>query len=116
MINKRRNSNRIPDYDYSQSGYYFVTICTKDKIELFGYVNKDIVNLNVLGIIIEKWITKLPYKYKNIKIDNYVIMPNHIHFILHIDNKLTYSYVGVGLSDPNKGEKTSPLPTLGNII
>ncbi len=85
----KRKSIRLKDYDYSQSGAYFVTICAHNRECLFG----EIVGATLCGrpnnpdLLIEKWLLELENKYKIIKIIKYIIMPNHIHFILIIDNK-----------------------------
>lgn len=78
-----RHSIRIPDYDYSQAGMYFITICTKDKEYIFGdVVNKKMV-LSYKGIIAEKMLMKVERLHKDlIYIVEYIIMPNHIHFIV----------------------------------
>ena len=73
-----RKSPRIPYYDYGRPNYYFITICTHNKICYFG--NCD--TLNELGQIAEKCILCIPECYPNVTVDNYVIMPNHVHAIL----------------------------------
>ena len=79
-----RKSIRLKDYDYSSNGYYFVTICVQNKEKLFG----EIVGTTLCGRpnnpdkIITKWLLELENKFNDIKIDEYIIMPNHIHFII----------------------------------
>lgn len=79
-----RKSIRLKNYDYSSNGYYFVTICTQKREKLFG----EIVGATLCGRpnnpdkIITKWLLELENKFKGIKIDEYVVMPNHIHFII----------------------------------
>lgn len=84
----KRKQIRIKDYDYSQNGYYFVTICTKDKRRLFGeiVVGADIIRpkLSEYGEITETAIKSIPDHYPNVRVDRYVIMPDHIHMILII--------------------------------
>ena len=85
----QRKHNRLKEYDYSQKGAYFVTICTKDRAELFGTVavgatvpGRLVVELNDIGIIVD---TTILHNNKNeVIIDHYVIMPNHIHLIIVI--------------------------------
>ena len=109
-----RRSIRLQNYDYSQNGLYFITICTQNREKLFwedmdiknvdkittnvganlrvrppltDNVNlNEIIKLNNAGKMINKWIIELPNKYKNIKIDEYVIMSDHIHLIMEIMN------------------------------
>ena len=98
----KRKNIRIPGYDYSKPGYYFITICTKNRKNILSrivgvgvpddpynkYVKKQLQNcdnyqiqLTYIGTIVEKYINSINYIYKEIKIDNYVIMPNHVHMV-----------------------------------
>ncbi len=81
-------STRLPYWDYSDSGLYFVTICTKDRIEYFGKIKHEIMYLNQYGLIICQEIYKTSSIRKNVIIDEFIIMPNHIHLILKINNML----------------------------
>ncbi len=90
---KRRKSNRIAEYDYSQNGYYFVTICTKNKIEYFGKIENGKMVLNKYGEIAKKCWVDLPNHYKNCILDEWIIMSNHIHGVIVIDNP---AIVGTG--------------------
>jgi REP element-mobilizing transposase RayT len=80
----RKNSLRLQNYDYSDLGAYFVTICTQDKEYLFGKVTDDIFLPNELGSLIRKHILNFPHQSHNIELDEFVIMPNHIHAIIWI--------------------------------
>ena len=86
MYFKRKN-NRIPQYDYSNINYYFVTICTKDKKCIFGYIKDERMYQTSIGEIIEDNIIKIDTIYKNIYVDDYVVMPNHLHMIISITTK-----------------------------
>ena len=77
-----RRSIRLKEYDYSQAGMYFVTICAQDRQCLFGKIADDKMVLNDVGKMIEKWLVKLPQNFTGIKIDTYIIMPNHFHAIV----------------------------------
>ena len=81
-----RRSVRLKDYDYSQAGLYFVTICVQNKISLFGNIINGEIKLNDAGVIVEKEWLKLPQQYNNIQLHEYVIMPNHFHAIIQIIN------------------------------
>jgi REP-associated tyrosine transposase len=81
-------STRLSHWNYSNSGYYFVTICTKDRIEYFGKIEHGIICLNQYGSIICQEIYKTPLIRKNVIIDEFMVMPNHIHLILEINNTL----------------------------
>ena len=82
MVFYSRKSPRIKKYDYSTYGYYFVTVCTNNKECLFGTAEK----INDFGIIAQEDLYAIESHYKNIKIDKCVIMPNHIHAIIAIED------------------------------
>jgi len=79
-----RRSLRLPHYDYSCAGYYFVTITAQNREHLFGEIVNGEMVLNVAGLMVEKWYGKLEEKFPNVKNHEMVIMPNHIHFIIEI--------------------------------
>lgn len=87
-----RKKNRLQGYDYSKNGAYFITICAKDRAELFGKiiaVGGDVhiapnLKLSQIGEVIRNAIDKLPSIRCDIVVDKYVIMPNHLHSIVII--------------------------------
>ena len=89
----KRKHPRLKNYDYSQNGCYFVTVCVKDKKCVLGRINagRDAhippqTVLSPAGKIAEKYILNIEKVYQNILIENYVIMPNHIHLLLLFDS------------------------------
>ena len=78
----KRKLNRIPDYDYSQNGAYFITICIQDRKPILSQIEGDDAHIvpNPYGRIAEKYIRNVP------QIEKYVIMPDHIHMIIRLDN------------------------------
>ena len=81
-----RKSIRLKEYDYSQAGYYFVTICAQNKEHLFGKINDGVMILNEFGEIVNNYIQDIPTHFPNSYFDYYCIMPNHIHLIIIIDD------------------------------
>ncbi len=79
-----RRSIRLKNYDYSQTGAYFITICTKQKQCLFGDIKNGTMRLNALGAIADQCWQDIPHHFSNADLDCYGIMPNHIHGILWI--------------------------------
>ncbi len=77
-----RHSIRLTNYDYSKNGLYYITICTLGKQILFGEINDGEMKLNEFGNIAQNQLNILTENYKDIIIENFIIMPNHIHFIL----------------------------------
>lgn len=82
---KERKQVRLRDYDYSKSGYYFITICTKNRKEWFGKAGSRIMCLNEFGEIARDLWVEIPTHFKEIGIDEFSVMPNHIHGILIIE-------------------------------
>ena len=83
-MKKGRRSIRLQDYDYSQPGAYYVTICALDRKCLFGDVRGGKMALNELGeIVAESW-QWLERQYEHVEIDEWVVMPNHLHGIIVI--------------------------------
>ena len=86
-----RNQYRIPTtrlqpWDYSQDGWYYVTICTKKRLHILGTVKNQKMQLSPAGKIVQKYWKQIPEKFQNIKLETFIIMPNHLHGILLIDN------------------------------
>ena len=79
-----RRSIRLKGYDYSQAGLYFITICCQNRAHLFGHVENGEMILNDAGKMVEQEWLKLPERFKNIQLHEYVVMPNHFHAILEI--------------------------------
>lgn len=84
----KRKNTRLKEFDYSQSRYYFVTICLKDRKEFFSHIKNTDLILTEYGKILDEVWRSLP-KYYNVELDYYVIMPDHFHGILILDNTLT---------------------------
>ena len=92
-----RRSIRLPGYDYSQAGAYFITICTKDRECLFGEIlgmsdtvgagskpAQNVMRLNGNGKIVENTWNDLIHHINSIELGEFVVMPNHVHGIIHI--------------------------------
>jgi len=86
-----RKRTRLKDYDYSQAGCYFVTICVKDMLERLGIVvvgdgvlDVPCVQLFKYGEITEKHIVAINTHYSNLSVVKHVVMPNHVHMIISI--------------------------------
>jgi putative transposase len=85
---RERKRNRLKDYNYSQEGYYFVTICTKDREEWFGNIEQESVNLSRYGKIAHDFWVGIPTHFENVAIDELSVMPNHMHGILIIEGDM----------------------------
>ena len=88
-MNKYRvETTRLKNWDYTRDGRYFITICTSGRENLLGIIENGIINLNQNGRIVEQCWFDLPNHYSNLLLDAFVVMPNHIHGIMIIDNKI----------------------------
>ena len=90
----QRKCRRLKEYDYSSSGAYFITVCTQGMKHILstirvggGIHDAPEVVLSDIGKIVDGQIKIMNSLYENIKVEHYVIMPNHIHMIIEIDDK-----------------------------
>lgn len=95
MSFSRRKSPRAQRYDYSAAGTYFITICCKHMYHYFGKIEDGIMQLNKCGHICEREIQHMLTLRDTVDMDEYIIMPNHIHMLLHIAG------TGISLSKTN---------------
>ena len=77
-----RRSIRLKGYDYSQAGAYFITLCAQDRECLFGEVVDGEMRLNDAGRMIESVWNEIPLFYPGVDIDEFAVMPNHVHGIV----------------------------------
>jgi REP element-mobilizing transposase RayT len=112
----QRKQIRLTGYDYSLPGYYYVTVCTQKRKNILGKIVNGEMKLNKIGRMINQCWQKLPEKFTNVSLDEYIIMPNHLHGIVVIND------VGaplVGARSIRAGINPAPTKndeTLGEII
>ncbi len=86
----KRKTNRLEGYDYSSCGAYFVTTCVANRdVTLWADVGADIIRpkappLSQYGIIVDTAINAIPLHYKNVVVDKYCIMPDHVHIVIFV--------------------------------
>jgi len=86
-----RRNLRVPDFDYSQPGAYYVTIVTHERKQLFGQIVDGEMVLNEIGKMVkEVWIA-IPKHFPNVELGEFVIMPNHIQGIISITVGATHA-------------------------
>lgn len=81
-----RKNQRLKNYDYSSAWYYFVTFCTKGRIDYFWEIQDGEMILNEYGDMVQQSFIRTQEIRKEIDIDEYIIMPNHVHVIIIIQN------------------------------
>ncbi|TWU30933.1 Transposase IS200 like protein [Candidatus Brocadiaceae bacterium S225] len=80
-----RRSIRLKGYDYSQAGAYFVTVCVQGRRCLLGNVDDNGVVLSTIGAFVYQCLGQIPDRFETVELDEFVIMPNHVHAILIFD-------------------------------
>ena len=85
----RIRTNRLKDWDYTSEGMYFITICTKGKVRWFGEIEKGIMKYSDIGLIVKEEWSKNEEVRKNISLDAFIVMPNHIHGIIHVKERIS---------------------------
>ena len=123
-----RRSIRLKGYDYSRCGAYFVTLCAHKRAMMFGQIIDGTMELNGAGKMTDKWWQKIPEKF-NAQLDEYIIMPNHLHGIIVIVRADPYIYPAKKFQHPvgadpcvcpdktvNLKEKSEHIPIEGEHI
>jgi putative transposase len=108
-----RRSIRLKNYDYSQAGAYFITICTLNRECLLGNVIDATINLSQYGVIAEQVWHQIPYHFPSISLDAAVVMPNHFHGIIVFSEEHSSAYQPLLDTTPKNNIKK---PTLGQAI
>ena len=105
----RVESTRLKRWDYNSRGWYFVTICTQNRLPIFGRVLNQEVYLSPAGVIADTELKRLPSHYRNVEVVEHIVMPNHVHAIVMIDGKHCFSPVtNVSLTSHSEPFFTSP--------
>jgi len=104
----RRRSIRMPGYDYSRPGAYYVTVCTHGRELWFGEVVEREVRLSPAGRIVESVWQSLPQRFTGLALDSFVVMPNHIHGVL--------MFVRAQFTAPVPLNDSKQTPNLGEIV
>lgn len=127
-IHKRR-SVRLKNYDYSQEGLYFVTICCQDKEHFFGKIENGKMILNPIGKIVKQCWEEIPKHFPNVALHSFVIMPNHFQGIIEITANVGAKNLSPNINNDFQTENManwdraksisplrSPSKTLGSIV
>ena len=77
-----RRSPRAPTFDYTTPGAYFVTVVCQGRRALFGAITANDMKPSEAGAMIRRWWQELPNKFSSVRLDSFVVMPNHIHGLL----------------------------------
>ncbi|MEW5925233.1 MAG: transposase, partial [Candidatus Zixiibacteriota bacterium] len=102
---RNRHSIRLTDYDYSSEGVYFVTMCAYRNRYLFGHLIEEQIQLSEAEKIVDNEWLNIPVRFPNVFLDEYVIMPNHMHGIVIVGATLAIALSG------HERAGASPAPT-----
>ena len=103
-------SARLQSWDYGSDGIYFITVCTGDRNHFFGEITQDKMVLSHIGIIADVLWYEIKNHAKNIELGEFVVMPNHVHGILILDNPGDHHY-----SDKPRRDKACLVSTTNGI-
>jgi len=103
---KNRKVIRLKGYDYSLAGAYFVTICTYNSFCSLGHVKEGIVILSTIGKKADKFWQEISAHHGNTQLDEFIVMPNHVHGIIMISDQDT-NCRGVQLNAPTKSARNT---------
>ena len=81
---KKRKHIRLRNFDYSSQGWYFITICTKNRKHYFGEIKDGQMHLSAIGEQANLYWEEIPQHFPHIELNEFIIMPNHIHGIIGI--------------------------------
>jgi hypothetical protein len=93
----QRRSPRLKGFVYTREGAYFVTICTRNRVHLFGEIADDHIQLNELGMIATACWEEIPTHFPQVELDAAVVMPNHVHGIIVIADTPRPLYEGTNV-------------------
>lgn len=101
-----RQSIRLPNFDYSREGLFYLTICSYQNKQIFGNLHAGQIVLSEQGKIVEKHLKNFPQYYNNVQMHTYIIMPNHLHFIVEF----------LDVDACEGAMNRAPTTTLGNVV
>jgi putative transposase len=87
-ISSMKKSIRLKNYDYSSNGVYFITFCTKNRVPYFGKIIGGQMFLSEMGLIVKNFIEEIRKHFPFAELGEYIVMPDHVHFILVINKGL----------------------------
>ncbi len=109
-----RRSIRLRSYDYTKPGYYFVTLVTRQRLPFFGDVIKNEMVLSEIGRIVQDEWLKTPQIRREIVLDAFIVMPNHLHGIIIIQDDIVDAIPDVGARGTRPGLFSQPIHAAGH--
>ncbi len=119
-MNFERKKIRLDDWDYSSDGIYFITICCQNSNSFFGFIDNHKVIHSETGKIASQFWQEIPLHFAHVKIDEFVIMPNHIHGIIMLDYSIVelinVSNIESGKEKKNLNKFSQPVKNSVSVI
>jgi len=113
-----RKQLRLPEYDYRQTGVYFLTLCAKGKAPLFGKVcvgggvlDAPYVELSDMGVVVQDRLEEMDRHYEHLSMKKHIIMPNHVHLLVEVCGP---SRTPAPTQGDGNGPSRTPAPTQGD--
>jgi REP element-mobilizing transposase RayT len=101
-----RKSIRLVNWDYRNPGLYFVTICTEKRKPFLGDINNGIMGLSIAGSIAHYYWSKITGQFRSVELDEFIVMPNHVHGIIGITGNNDTKPVGSRIHrDPDRTQR-----------
>ncbi|MCF8378852.1 MAG: hypothetical protein K9H49_04695 [Bacteroidales bacterium] len=107
-----RKSMRLKGYDYRSPGFYFITICTKNRRQFFGHIKDEKMHLSKIGLLADKFFREIPDHFPNAQLGEYVVMPDHVHGIVEL---LDIACRAVACNGPTAISHSSISPKSGSL-
>ena len=111
-----RRSIRLKSYDYSQAGLYFITICTQNRLCLFGEIGDGVMVLNDAGEMVHRQWRALADRFDSVELDEIVIMPNHLHGIIELVSGQSRMGKPQGIAPTVEQLPQRVSPTIGDVV
>jgi len=104
-----RKRLRLGGYDYGEAGFYFITICTQGRVQWLGRVVEGEMHVGAAGSIVQAEWDALPRRFPGLELDQFVVMPNHVHGVVRMCDKVEYH---------NQSRRANPhsKPTVSAIV
>jgi REP element-mobilizing transposase RayT len=112
----RVSSSRLQNYDYRTNGAYFITICTHQHLHFFGECLDSQMKLSTIGAIVQGFWYEIPKHFSFVSLGEFVVMPNHVHGILILNNSVPVQTLQCNVSTTSKNEFFSTIsPNAGSV-
>jgi putative transposase len=108
----RIQTTRLQNWDYGNNAPYFITVCAKNRFHYFGEIENNEMNLNEIGSLAEHFWKEIPIKFPYAKLDDFIVMPNHIHGILFIEKPVETQFIASNIDNDFNSEETRLIASL----